>query len=57
MAAFEGLLNLNFIEITHEPEFNLQTKRGTATRFIARDELLDRYVSWMDTLLLPLHLT
>ena len=43
MAAFEGLLNLNFIEITHEPEFNLQTKRGTATRFIARDELLDRF--------------
>ena len=43
MAAFEGLLKLNFIEITHEPEFNLQTKRGTATRFIARDELLDRF--------------
>ena len=37
MAAFEGLLNLNFIKITHEPKFNLQTKRGTATRFIARD--------------------
>ena len=43
MAAFEGLLTLNFIEITHEPEFNLQTKRGTDTRFIARDELLDRF--------------
>ena len=43
MAAFEGLLKLNFIEITHDSEFNLQTKRGTATSFIARDELLDRF--------------
>ena len=42
MATFEGLLKLNFIEITHELQSDLQTMKGTAIRFIARDELLDR---------------
>ena len=42
MAVFEGMVKLGFIEVTQEGYFDRQTQQGEITRFIARDELLER---------------
>jgi hypothetical protein len=42
MAVFNGLLKLGFIEVTKEGHFDRDTSQGEVTRFVARDELLER---------------
>ena len=42
MAAFDGLLTLGFVEITKEGYFDHTTLQGSLTKFVARDELLER---------------
>ena len=42
IAAFDGLLLLDFIEITHEGYFDRQSLQGSLTKFVARNELLER---------------
>ena len=42
IAAFDGLLLLDFIEITHEGYFDRETLQGSLTKFVARNELLER---------------
>ena len=42
IAAFNGLLNLGFIEVTKEGHFDRATLQGDLTRFVAKDELLER---------------
>jgi len=42
MAAFEGLLKLGFIEVTHEGYFDKESFEGEITRVVPRDELLER---------------
>ena len=42
IAAFDGLLVLDFIEITHEGYFDRETLQGSLTKFVARNELLER---------------
>ena len=42
MAVFNGLLRLGFIEVTKEGHFDRNTLQGEVTRFVARDELLER---------------
>ena len=42
MAVFEGMVKLGFIEVTQEGYFDRQTQQGEITRFVARDELLER---------------
>ena len=42
MAVFEGMVTLGFIEVTQEGYFDRQTQQGEITRFVARDELLER---------------
>ena len=42
IAAFNGLLNLGFIEVTKEGHFDRTTLQGGLTRFVAKDELLER---------------
>ena len=41
MAAYEGLLRLDFIEVTQEGYFDRLTGTGRVTRFRAKDELLE----------------
>lgn len=42
MAAFDGLLVLGQIEVTHEGYFDRSTLQGALTKFAANDELLER---------------
>ena len=42
MAVFEGLLKIGFIEVTREGYFDRVIYQGKTTRFVARDELLER---------------
>lgn len=42
MAAFDGLLKLGFIEVTREGYFDRVIYQGKTTRFVAREELLER---------------
>ena len=42
MAVFDGLLKLGFIEVTKEGYYDRDTCQGNVTRFVARDELLER---------------
>ena len=42
IAAFNGLIGLGFIEVTREGYFDRETFQGKTTRFVARDELLER---------------
>ena len=42
MAAFEGLLKLGFIEVTHKGYFDKESFEGEITRVVPRDELLER---------------
>ena len=42
IAVFEGLLRIGFIEVTREGHFDRTTYQGKTTRFVARDELLER---------------
>ena len=42
MAVFDGLLKLGFIEVTREGYFDRVIYQGKTTRFVARDELLER---------------
>ena len=42
MAAFDGLLVLGQIEVTHEGYFDRSTLQGALTKFVAKDELLER---------------
>ena len=42
IAVFEGLLRVGFIEVTREGHFDRTTYQGKTTRFVARDELLER---------------
>ena len=42
IAAFDGLLRLGFIEVTREGHFDRVINQGKTTRFVARDELLER---------------
>ena len=42
MAVFNGLLKLGFIEVTKEGHFDRETFQGKVTRYVARDELLER---------------
>ena len=45
IAVFNGLLKLGFIEITQDGYFDHETLEGSVTRFIAKDELLERLSS------------
>ena len=42
MAAYDGLLKLGLIEETHSGYFDPTTLEGNVTRFVARDELIER---------------
>ena len=42
IAAFDGLLLLDFIEITHEGYFDHESLQGSLTKFVASNELLER---------------
>ena len=42
MAAFDGLLMLGCVEVTKEGYFDRTTLQGSLTKFVARDELLER---------------
>ena len=42
IAVHEGLLKLGFIEITQNGHFDRETLQGDLTRYIAKDELLER---------------
>ncbi|NCV67788.1 MAG: hypothetical protein EBW61_08400 [Rhodobacteraceae bacterium] len=42
IAAFNGLEKLGFIEVTQEGYFDRPTLQGGLTRFVAKDELLER---------------
>jgi len=42
IAVFEGLLKIGFIEVTKEGYFDRVIYQGKTTRFVARDELLER---------------
>ena len=42
MAAFDGLLVLGQIEVTHEGYFDRSTLQGALTKFVVKDELLER---------------
>jgi len=42
MAVFEGLLKIGFIEVTREGYFDRVIYQGKTTRFVAKDELLER---------------
>jgi hypothetical protein len=42
IAVFDGLLSLGYIEITKEGYFDRATLQGSLTKFVARDELLER---------------
>ena len=42
IAAFDGLLLLDFIEVTHEGYFDHDNLQGSLTKFVARNELLER---------------
>jgi hypothetical protein len=42
IAVFEGLLKIGFIEVTREGYFDRVIYQGKITRFVARDELLER---------------
>ena len=42
IAVFDGLLRIGFIEITKLGHFDRVTYQGNTTRFVARDELLER---------------
>ena len=42
IAVFDGLLKLGFIEVTREGYFDRVIYQGKTTRFVARDELLER---------------
>ena len=42
ISAFDGLLLLDFIEITHEGYFDRESLQGSLTKFVARNELLER---------------
>lgn len=45
MAAFEGLQRLGFVEVTKVGHFDRETSTGEVTRFVARDELLERLLA------------
>ena len=42
IAVFDGLLRIGFIEVTKLGHFDRVTYQGNTTRFVARDELLER---------------
>jgi hypothetical protein len=42
IAVFKGLLKIGFIEVTQEGYYDRVTLQGGLTRFVARDELLER---------------
>ena len=42
VAVFKGLLRIGFIEVTQEGYYDRVTLQGGLTRFVARDELLER---------------
>ena len=42
IAVFEGLLRIGFIEVTEKGYYDRVTLQGGLTRFVARDELLER---------------
>ncbi|MDA9053402.1 hypothetical protein N9H65_04810 [Planktomarina temperata] len=42
IAVFDGLLRIGFIEVTQEGYYDRVTLQGGLTRFVARDELLER---------------
>ena len=42
IAVFDGLINIGFIEVTREGYFDRTIYQGKTTRFVARDELLER---------------
>ena len=42
IAAFKGFQKLGFIEVTQEGFFDRETLQGELTRFVAKDELLER---------------
>ena len=42
IAAFDGLVLLDFIEITHEGYFDRESLQGSLTKFVASNELLER---------------
>ena len=42
IAVFKGLLRIGFIEVTQEGYYDRVTLQGGLTRFVARDELLER---------------
>ncbi len=42
IAVFDGLLKIGFIEVTREGHFDRTIYQGKTTRFVARDELLER---------------
>ena len=42
IAVFEGLLRIGFIEVTQKGYYDRVTLKGGLTRFVARDELLER---------------
>ena len=44
IAVFDGLLKIGFIEVTREGYFDRTIYQGKTTRFVARDELLERLV-------------
>ena len=44
IAVHEGLLKLGFIEITQNGYFDRETLQGDLTRYIAKDELLERLI-------------
>ena len=44
LAVHEGLLKLGFIEITQNGYFDRETLQGDLTRYIAKDELLERLI-------------
>ena len=55
IAVFNGLLKLGFIEITQDGYFDHETLEGSVTRFIAKDELLERLSSIDDHPWLIIH--
>ena len=42
IAVFDGLIKIGFIEVTREGHFDRTIYQGKTTRFVARDELLER---------------
>ena len=42
IAAFDGLRSMGYIEVTKEGYFDRTTLQGSLTKFVARDELLER---------------